>query len=163
MKRVNAIPALLFAAIVAVCLSSCGAVQNPVEYNNKLMMVVNDNEKSMNEMNTAMAGQDYSKAEVVRKSWAEKLDKSISEVDKMEDLKEDEGLKAAVVKGLKGYQQIAATDYKNLIELRNREKSGDATVQLQIQASLTKINNGFDAIAGTINKASNDFEKKYNK
>ncbi|MFB6454009.1 hypothetical protein ACE38W_01965 [Chitinophaga sp. Hz27] len=163
MKRVKVIPAFLFAAIVAVCLASCGAVQNPVEYNNKLMTVVNDNEKSMNEMNTAMAGQDYTKAETVRKSWTEKLDKAIGEVDKMDALKEDEGLKTAVVNGLKAYKKIADNDYKTLIDLRNKEKSGDATVQLQIQASLTKINNGFDSIAGQINHASTAFEKKYNK
>ena len=161
MKKLTAIPYVFIAAIVAVCFASCGAIQNPAAYNNKLMMVVNDNDKRMNEMNAAMVGQDYTQAEVVRKSWVEQLEKSITETDKMESLKEDEGLKSAVVDGLKGYKKIADNDYKTLIDLRTKEKSGDATVQLQVQASLTRINNGFDAIAGKINNAAAAFEKQY--
>ncbi|SHL66663.1 hypothetical protein SAMN05444266_104329 [Chitinophaga jiangningensis] len=162
MKKVNSILAIFGAAFISMNVASCGSAPDPVEYNNKLMTVMNENEKDMNAMNGAMSSQDYSKAENVRKSWSEHLSKSIETVDKMESI-DDAGLKAAVSEGLKNYKKIADEDYKTLIDLRTKEKSGDVTVQPQIQSTLDKMNNSFDAIGNKINQASNAFEKKATK
>ncbi|SEW51818.1 LIC11966 family surface protein [Chitinophaga arvensicola] len=160
MKQVKA---LLAGCCAAVVFASCGSTSNPVEYNNKLMTVINDNEKNINAMNTAMAGQDYKKAETTRKTWVAQLDKSIGEVDKMDAIKEDDGLKASVLQGLKDYRKIAAEEFPKLIDLRTREKNGDAGVQPDIQAALDKINHAYESIAGNVNKAATSFEKKNSK
>lgn len=160
MKKLKMMIALFsFAALLA----SCGATPNPVEYNNKLMTAMNDNEKHMNAMNAAMMSADYAKAETERKAWAGQLDKSIAEVEKMPAIKDDGGLKAAVTDGLKGYKKIAEAEYKQLIDLRTKEKSGDTTVTADIQATLNKINTSFETIGGKINQASGAFEKQVNK
>lgn len=161
MKKVKAIFAPFCIAAVSTLIASCGSSLNPVEYNNKLMSVMNEQEKHMNEMNTAMVSQDFAKAESVRKTWVEQLDKSIAEVNKIETIKDDSGLKPAVEQGLKEYKKIADEAYKELIGLRTKEKGGDTTVQPQIQATLNRINQSFDAIGGNINKASDQFEKKH--
>ncbi|HEY8955790.1 LIC11966 family surface protein [Chitinophaga sp.] len=161
MKKVKAIFAPICIAAVSTLIVSCGSSLNPVEYNNKLMSVMNEQEKHMNEMNSAMVSQDFAKAESVRKTWAEQLDKSITEVNKIETINEDGGLKPAVEQGLKEYKKIADEGYKELIGLRVKEKGGDTTVQPQIQATLNRINQSFDAIGGNINKASDAFEKKH--
>lgn len=155
MKKLNVI--LAFFLLVAV---SCNT-PNPVEYNNKLMVAMNNNEKDMNDMNAAMNSQDYTKAESVRKTWGEKLGKAVADLEKMDQLKDDEGLKEAVTSGLKGYKKIADEDYKSLIELHTKEKGGDTTVQPQIQSILEKMNNEFETIANKINKAGTAFEKKF--
>ncbi|MBV7532134.1 hypothetical protein [Chitinophaga sp. sic0106] len=162
MKKVNSILPLFGAAFISMNIASCGTTADPVEYNNKLMTVMNENEKDMNAMNGAMSSQDYTKAETVRKSWSEHLDASIKTVDKMEAI-DDAGLKAAVSEGLKNYKKLADEDYKTLIDLRTKEKTGDVTVQPQIQANLDKINHSFDAIGNKINQASDAFEKKATK
>ncbi len=159
MKKLTTMMALFGMAFF----SSCGSSSNPVEYNNKLMTVMNENEKHMNAMNSAMMSADYAKAETERKAWEGQLDKSIGEVDKMTELKDDAGLKAAVSEGLKGYKKIAAEDYKTLIDLRTKEKSGDTTVQPQIQATLDRINTSFETIGGKINNAGSAFEQKFSK
>lgn len=159
MKKLTTMMALFGSLFFA----SCGNTPNPVEYNNKLMTVMNENEKHMNAMNAAMTGDDYAKAETVRKTWSEQLGKSIGEVEKLGTIKEDGGLKTAVTEGLKGYKQIADESYKQLIELRTKEKGGDTTVQAQIQTALDKINTSFETIGGNINKASDAFEKQVNK
>lgn len=163
MKKTNTILALIGAAVISISIASCGSTQDPVEYNNKLMTVMNNNEKDMNAMNGVMSSQDYTKAETIRKEWSEHLQQSIAEVTKMDGLKDDAGLKSAVEEGLKGYKKLADEEYKILIDLRNKEKSGDATVQPQIQAALNKINTSFDAIGGKINKASDEFARNASK
>lgn len=160
MKKLKTMLALFsFAALLA----SCGATPTPAEYNNKLMTAMNDNEKHMNALNAAMTNADYAKAEAERKGWAARLDTAISAVEKMPAIKDDGGLKAAVTEGLKGYKQIADADYKKLIDLRSREKSGDTTVTADIQATLDKINTTFESIGGKINKASDEFQKQVKK
>lgn len=153
----------MIALFSAALFSSCSSSPDPVEYNNKLMTVMNENENDMSAMNSAMISADYAKAETVRKTWTDHLEKSISEVEEMPAIKDDEGLKAAVTEGLKGYKQIAAEDYKTLIDLRTKEKSGDITVQPQIQTTLNKINTSLETIGGNVNKASNAFEQKFSK
>ncbi len=155
MKKTIAIIAL-FVSVFVGCSSP-----DPVEYNNKLMTIMNNNEKEMIAMNAAMNSQDYTKAESVRNTWQQKLEKSISEVEKMDALKDDAGLKAAVAEGLKGYKQIAEVDYKNLIELRTKEKAGDSTVQSQILSVLEKMNNQFEVLGNKINQAGTAFENKF--
>ncbi|WP_142687339.1 LIC11966 family surface protein [Chitinophaga polysaccharea] len=163
MKNVKAIFTSFCIAAVSTLIASCGASLSPVEYNNKLMSVMNEQEKHMNEMNTAMVSQDFAKAESVRKTWVEQLDKSIAEVNKIETIKEDGGLKSAVEQGLKEYRKIAGETYKELIGLRTKEKSGDTSVQPQIQAALNRINQSFEPIGGNINKAGDEFVKKHSK
>ncbi|WP_160715407.1 LIC11966 family surface protein [Chitinophaga solisilvae] len=160
MKKVKPVFALLGAALF---FASCGSAPSPVEYNNKLMTIINENEKNMNAMNTAMSAQDFTKAETVRKTWSEQLGKSISEVDKMEAIKDDEGLKSSVADGLKDYKKVVEEDYKSLIGLRAKEKEGDSTVQAGILATLEKINHSLETTGGKINKAAADFEKKFSK
>lgn len=155
MKKALAILALFISFVVG-CSNP-----NPVEYNNKLMTVMNNNEKEMIDMNSAMNSQDYVKAESVRKVWSGKLEKSISELGKMASIKDDGGLKAAVTEGLNAYKQIATVEYKSLIELRTKEKNGDATVQPQIRTILEKMNNQFEVIGTKINAAGAEFEKKF--
>ncbi|MET3878732.1 hypothetical protein [Chitinophaga sp. OAE865] len=103
------------------------------------------------------------KAESVHKTWVEQLDKSIAEVNRTETIKVDGGLKPAVEQGLKDYGKIAGETYKELIGLRTKEKSGDTSVQPQIQAALNRINQSFESIGGNINKAGDEFVKKHNK
>lgn len=159
MKKTIAFIAVFVSVFVFVGCSS----PDPVAYNNKLMTVMNNNEKEMIAMNTAMTSQDYTKAEAVRNIWQQKLEKSIKEVEGMASLKDDAGLKAAVAEGLKTYKQIAEVDYKNLIELRTKEKKGDTTVQSQINTVLEKMNNQFEVIAMKINVAGDKFENKFSK
>ncbi|WP_291912183.1 hypothetical protein [Chitinophaga sp. CB10] len=162
MKKVNSILALFGAALISMNVVSCDTAVDPVEHNNKLMTVMNENEKDMNAMNGAMSSQDYAKAETVRKSWSEHLDKSIETVGKMKSI-DDAGLKDAVTQGLKDYKKLADEDYKTLIDLRTKEKGGDLTVQPQIQSTLDKINHSFESIGNKINQASDAFEKKVRK
>lgn len=163
MKKTNAIFSSLFVMASALFFTGCGTDTDPVTYNNKLMTIMNDNDKDVNAMNTAMATKDYAKAETVRKTWEDNLEQAITKAGKIEAIKDDEGLKTAVEEGLKGYKTIATDDYKKLIELRTKEKNGDASAQPQIETVLNKINKSFEDIGANVNKAINAFEKKYAK
>lgn len=161
MKKVNVFAALFFAAVASIFATSCGgAAVDPVAYNNQLVTFLNENDKDVNTMNTAMGTQDYEKAEAARKVWEENLGKSIAAAQKMDTWKDDAGLKAAVVEGLEGYKKLAADDYKKLITLRTQAKNGDAAAEPQISTVLNGINDQFTSIAGKINVASNAFEAK---
>ncbi len=160
MKKTNPYATFFAALLLGFLITSCSN-PNPVEYNNELMTLMNDNEKDMNAMNVAMSTGDYTKAETVRSTWAKNLDNAIGKVSKIKAIKNDEGLKSAVEEGLKQYKKIASQDYVKLIELRTKEKGGDASLQPQIQSVLHTINNGFETIGATVNKAGDAFAQKH--
>lgn len=124
---------------------------------------MNNQSGNMSEMNSAMMSEDYTKAESVRKSWSDKLGKSIEEVSSMSTMKDDEGLKSAVEKGLKGYKKMLDEDYKELIALRTKEKAGDTNVSTRVNQLLDKVNNEFETLGEDINKAGTALEKKINR
>jgi len=164
MKKVTAknIALMSLLALLSLFIASCGS-QDPADYNNKLMAVINEHTKSMKDMNTAMMSQDYTKAETVRKEWSGKLAQSIAEVDKIKPLSDDEGLRAAIAEGLKGYKKLMDEDYKQLIALRIQEKNGNNAVAPQVDALLEQVNKDFEAIGAKINQAGTAFENKYSK
>lgn len=162
MKKVNIFATFVAAATLSLGFASCNSTPvDPVAYNNQLMTAMNNNDKNVTALNSAMASQDYVQAETARKAWEQELDKSIAAVNKIEEWKEDAGFKAAVTEGLKGYKKLAGEDYKKLIELRGKEKAGDTTVQSDITSTLDKINTDFEALGGKVNKAGDAFIKKH--
>lgn len=101
-------------------LVSCGGSGNsdPAAYNNEIITVINGSETNISEMNTAMAGSDYVKAEEVRGKWDKQLDADIKKVENLGDFKGDASFQTAVLTGLKGYKKIVTESYPKLIEIR---------------------------------------------
>src|SRR5437870_2369001 len=107
----------VFALAVNFSLLSCSG-KDPVEYNNKMMTIINSSDADMSSMNTAMTSGDFAKAEEVRKTWASKIDKQIKEVRDLGDFKGDATFKDAVLKAIGIYKTAVTKDYPTLIEIR---------------------------------------------
>ncbi|MGN7865789.1 LIC11966 family surface protein [Chryseobacterium sp. 22458] len=142
-------------------LMSCGGSGNsdPASYNNEIITVINGSETNISEMNTAMAGSDYAKAEEVRVKWDKQLDTDIKKVENLGDFKGDASFQTAVLTGLKGYKKIVTESYPKLIEIR-KNKTADPAVENKL---LNEINEAYQNMANNVNKASADFESKYKK
>lgn len=160
MTRLNKIIALFFALTIGLFATSCSNNQNPADYNNKLMTLMNQNETDMNAMNAAMSAADYNQAEQVRKSWAQHLTDALKEAKDMDEFDGNSDLKNAVVSGLESYRKIVSEDYKQLIVIRS---SGDQTQQAKESKLLNNINDAFENAGSNINKASSEFESKFAK
>ena len=145
-------------AVIATILFSCGG-KDPMTYNNSLMTIINDNEASITKMNTAMSTANYAEAEKIRKEWNANLTSQIKTVTDLGDYNGDAGLQQGVLTGLKAYQKIVAEDYPELIAIRKDQRNEPA----QESKLLDNINNTFETAANAVNKAANDFEKKYSK
>ncbi|MDQ1152774.1 LIC11966 family surface protein [Sphingobacterium zeae] len=144
--------------VVVLTMSSCGSVEkDPAAYNNSIITVINGSEKHVTDMNAAMNGSDYTKAEQVRADWEKSLNDDIKKVEDLGDFKGDATFQKAVLDGLNGYKKIVTEDYPKLIELR-KNKTPDATKE---SALLDNINKAFENMSNGVNKASTAFESKY--
>jgi len=158
MRQPNKIIALFFILSIGLLLNSCGNKQNPADYNNKLMTLMNQNETDMNAMNAAMSTANYNQAEQVRESWARHLANALNEAKDIDGFDGNSDLKNAVVSGLESYRKIVSEDYKQLIVIRS---SGDQTQQAKESELLDNINKTFENAGNGINKASSEFEAKF--
>lgn len=138
----------------------CGSSQDPAEYNNKLMALMNKNETDMTSMNTAMSAHDYQKAETARKTWEGDLDAALKQAKEAGDFKRDDSLKRIIVDGLNAYKRIVSYEYRELIVIRSKD---NANRQIKERELLGHINEMFEEVGNTINKASSDFQTKYAK
>ncbi|MEH6305770.1 hypothetical protein RYH73_08950 [Olivibacter sp. CPCC 100613] len=136
---------------------NCSQPKDPAAYNNELMTVINDNEKHITDMNTAMTAADYGKASEVRKAWETSLSEQIAKVEKAGDFDGDDGLQKGILSGLKAYQKIVTDDYPKLIDIRTNKKEDPQTEQQLLE----NINNAFETAANDVNKAATDFESKH--
>jgi hypothetical protein len=157
-KMKNVTTALFFLVIVVA--ASCGGSQDPVAYNNKLMVMMNDNEKNINNMNSAMSSADYKKAEEVRIAWEADLSKTIETAEKTGSYDGSNDYRDAILKGLNTYKKIVTTDYKELIAIR---AAGNPSQTDKETTLLNNINDILQKTADDANKASADFEKKLSK
>jgi len=144
--------------VAVLTMSSCSTGEkDPAAYNNSIITVINSSETHVTEMNAAMNGSDYTKAEKVRADWEKSLNDDIKKVEDLGDFKGDATFQKAVLDGLNGYKKIVTEDYPKLIELR-KNKTPDATKE---SALLDNINKAFENMSNGVNKASTAFESKY--
>ncbi len=144
--------------VAVLTMSSCSTGEkDPAAYNNSIITVINSSETHVTEMNAAMNGSDYTKAEQVRADWEKSLNDDIKKVEDLGDFKGDATFQKAVLDGLNGYKKIVTEDYPKLIELR-KNKTPDATKE---SALLDNINKAFENMSNGVNKASTAFESKY--
>lgn len=159
MKILKIVPIVFTLLIVSATLTSCGKrAQNLKTYHNTLMKLMNANSKDMKAMNAAMTTGDYKKAEEVRQTWADHLEKSISKAEEMADFKGDASFKEAVIDGLKSYQTIVNKEYVALIKSR---ESDDPSQKAKESKLLKTINQSFVKISKALNQASADFRTKH--
>lgn len=152
------ITGMLTVAVLA--MSSCSSGEkDPAAYNNSIITVINGSEKHITDMNAAMNGSDYAKAEQVRADWEKALNEDIKKVEDLGDFKGDATFQKAVLDGLNGYKKIVTEDYPKLIEIR-KNKTPDAVTESTL---LDNINKAFESMSSGVNKASTEFETKYNK
>jgi len=145
-------------AVAVLSMSSCSSGEkDPAAYNNSIITVINGSEKHITDMNAAMSGSDYAKAEEIRIAWDKSLNEDIKKVEDLGDFKGDATFQKAVLDGLKGYKKIVTEDYPKLIEIR-KNKTPDAAAE---STSLDNINKAFEHMSNGVNKASSEFESKY--
>lgn len=161
MRILKIVPIVLTLLIVSATLTSCGnRAQNLKVYHNNLMKLMNTNSKDMKAMNAAMTTGDYEKAEEVRQTWADHLEKSISKAEEMPDFKGDASFKEAVIDGLKSYQVIVNEEYVALIKTR---ESDDPSEEANESKLLKTINQSLVKTSKALNQASADFRAKHRK
>ncbi len=157
MIKKSLVSLLLLAALI---LTGCGSgSKNPVDYNNAIITVINGNETHMANMNSAMSSADYGKAEQVRAEWEKALDVDIKKVEELGDFNGDANFQKAVLEGLKSYKKVVTESYPKLIEIRKNQINDPATET----TLLNQINETFETAGNDVNKASDEFETKYNK
>ncbi|KAA1288192.1 hypothetical protein E4413_10380 [Leptospira interrogans] len=146
--------------ITACCifLLTYGCKQDPVDYNNKIMEIMNASTNDLDALNAAMEKEDLTNAENVRKAWETKLVSSLDKLKGISDFKGDSSFKNASVQALETYLNIVSKDYKRLIELRGL---GDKADSNEINQVLNRINQDFEKAANTLNAASDKFAKEY--
>lgn len=144
---------------ISFTLLSCGKT-DPVEYNNKMMTIINSSQTDMEKMNSAMMSNNFTKAEEVRIAWAGNIEKSIKEVEEIGDFNGSSTFKDAVLKSMNGFKKVVTEDYKTLISIR---KSGDASKAAEEEKLLDKINTELEDAANSLNAASAAFEAEVNK
>jgi hypothetical protein len=134
------------------------------KYNNRLMMLINDNEQDIAAMNTAMASQNYVQAQQVCETWESHLNERIRQVAAAESFHGDDALKNAILKGLQVYRKIVTEDYPMLIDLRSGWKQltvGPTLEDTRLEARLlAKINDAFETAAMLVNNAREAFKQK---
>ncbi|ASV10592.1 LIC11966 family lipoprotein [Leptospira santarosai] len=140
----NKIVSTLIVTIGCIFLAS-GCKQDPVDYNNKIMEVLN---ASITDMD----------AENARKAWETKLVSSLDKLKGIGDFKGDSSFKNASIQALETYLNVVSKDYKRLIELRGL---GDKADPKEIDQILTRINQDFEKAATSLNAASEKFAKEY--
>ncbi len=137
--------------------------QDPIEYHNKMMVIINSSDSEMSAMNIAMQTRNYDKAKEVAAEWLKKLDKASKDIEAMGDFDGDSSYKDGVLSGLKMYQNVVGVQYPTLIKEREGLKSGLITSQENEIKILDLINNQLEKSANVVNTASTTFENKYKK
>ncbi|EPG83623.1 hypothetical protein LEP1GSC048_1141 [Leptospira santarosai serovar Shermani str. 1342KT] len=135
-----------------------GCKQDPVDYNNKIMEVLNASITDMDALNAAAAMDNLTNAENARKAWETKLVSSLDKLKGIGDFKGDSSFKNASIQALETYRNVVSKDYKRLIELRGL---GDKADPKEIDQILTRINQDFEKAATSLNEASEKFAKEY--
>lgn len=148
----------LAATLGCIFLLASGCKQDPVDYNNKIMEVLNSSITDLDALNAAMEKEDLANAESVRKTWETKLVSSLDKLKGIGDFKGDASFKNASVQALETYLNIVSKDYKRLIELRGLGDKADGN---EINQVLNRINQDFEKAANTLNAASDKFAKEY--
>ena len=147
----------LLAGVLLLLTSCSGSFSDPIEYNNKMMTIINSVQEDQGTMNEAMIADELTKAEEFRATWITHLEKSIDEVSKTGDFKGDSSLKDALTTGLTQYKDIVAKDYKEYIEAR---KGTGEEAENKADDILTKINEKLDSIEKNVNTAAEAFQSK---
>jgi hypothetical protein len=137
--------------------------QDPIEYHNKMMVLINSSDMEMTAMNVAMQTSNYDKAKEVTAGWLKKLDKASKDIEAMGDFDGDVSYKDGVLSGMKMYQDVVGVQYPILIKEREGLKSGVITSQENEIKILDLINNQLEKSANVVNAASTAFENKYKK
>ncbi|EMO58602.1 hypothetical protein LEP1GSC161_2711 [Leptospira santarosai str. CBC1416] len=127
-----------------------------MDYNNKIMEVLNASITDMDALNAAM--DNLTNAENARKTWETKLVSSLDKLKGIGDFKGDSSFKNASIQALETYLNVVSKDYKRLIELRGL---GDKADPKEIDQILTRINQDFEKAATSLNAASEKFAKEY--
>ncbi|EMM84809.1 hypothetical protein LEP1GSC039_3041 [Leptospira santarosai str. 2000027870] len=127
-----------------------------MDYNNKIMEVLNASITDMDVLNAAM--DNLTNAENARKTWETKLVSSLDKLKGIGDFKGDSSFKNASIQALETYLNVVSKDYKRLIELRGL---GDKADPKEIDQILTRINQDFEKAATSLNAASEKFAKEY--
>ncbi|WP_419870630.1 LIC11966 family surface protein [Chryseobacterium sp. CT-SW4] len=130
---------------------------NAVEFNNSIMMAINNIQTDQIAMNNAMASEDYTKAGDIRATWSKNLDAAIDKISKTEPSGDGVEFKNAVLKNLESYKSIVNDQYVKLIEIR--KNNGDTN---EDTALLDEINNGLESVQNNINDAADIFQTKVN-
>ncbi|AVV49292.1 LIC11966 family lipoprotein [Leptospira santarosai] len=151
----NKIVSTFIVTIGCIFLAS-GCKQDPVDYNNKIMEVLNASITDMDALNAAM--DNLTNAENARKAWETKLVSSLNKLKGIGDFKGDSSFKNASIQALETYLNVVSKDYKRLIELRGL---GDKADPKEIDQILTRINQDFEKAATSLNAASEKFAKEY--
>ncbi|UZN08817.1 ErpY-like lipoprotein [Leptospira santarosai] len=151
----NKIVSTFIVTIGCIFLAS-GCKQDPVDYNNKIMEVLNASITDMDALNAAM--DNLTNAGNARKTWETKLVSSLDKLKGIGDFKGDSSFKNASIQALETYLNAVSKDYKRLIELRGL---GDKADPKEIDQILTRINQDFEKAATSLNAASEKFAKEY--
>lgn len=148
----------VIATVCCTLLLVSGCKQDPVDYNNKIMEVLNSSTSDMDALNAAMEKDDFTNAENVRKAWESKLTSSLDKLKGIGDFRGDSNFKNASVQAIETYLNVVSKDYKRLIELRGQGEKADPN---EINPILNRINQDFEKAAHTLNAASDKFAKEY--
>jgi hypothetical protein len=161
MKNLKFKTVLVNIALLVVLFSCKNKHQDPLEYHNKMMVIINSSDSEMTDMNKAMQTSNYEKAKEVAVKWLKKLDSCTKEIEAMGDLNGDASYKNGVLGGLKLYKEVVGVQYPTLIKEREGLKSGIIVSQENEIKVLNLINDQLEKSANAVNTASADFEKKY--
>ncbi len=144
---------------VVVVFVGCSGAKNAESYHNELMSVLNGNEGSMSEMNTAMGSRDWAAAENVRKKWLGAVEQQVASVEKMGAFDGDAAFQKTVLDALGGLKKVLVEAYPKLIEIRSKGLDDQASES----KALGDINNALEGLATKVNQASATFAAKHSK
>ncbi|AXR61187.1 LIC11966 family lipoprotein [Leptospira mayottensis] len=163
MKKQYVTTVIATVSYILLLASGCSK-QDPVDYNNKIMEVLNSSinynsaTSDMDGLNITLANDDFTNAENARKAWESKLTSSLDKLKRIGDFKGDSGFKNAGIQAIETYLKVVSKDYKRLIELRAQKDKADQNEIIQIS---NRINQDFEKAANTLNAASDKFAKEY--
>ncbi|TDS11685.1 hypothetical protein B0I21_10726 [Sphingobacterium paludis] len=100
-------------SVIALSLPSCSDLENAVTYNNTIMRIIDNSEKHVSAMNTAVNTADYRKAEEICELWEASIDRDIKKIEELGDFHGDTLYQRAVLNGLKGYQKLLPMTIQN--------------------------------------------------
>ncbi|GAB0157577.1 hypothetical protein CHRYSEOSP005_28560 [Chryseobacterium sp. Alg-005] len=131
------------------------SIKDPVEFNNTIMLAINDLQKDQMSMNDAMTAGDYTKAEEVRGTWSKNLNNTIDKITSIETSGNEAEFQKTVLTNLETYKNIVNNKYVELIDIRKNK--GDENKD---RVLLTEINDGLTNTQNAINDASSKYQEK---